>query len=152
TTCRWAPPQSGRMEATAYVETRSATVRGELVGRCEVSSPELLSDGSPVPPECEDKQFGGCPKLLGGKAITAGIPVSGRLHTFVFDSVMTRIGISRDNPARYNIARPATSTDGWWIADEGWILVRCLGVFIPVGEHEDRWVGTASYAGQADLH
>lgn len=150
--CEYAPPGPGRMEVTAYVEAQRAAVRGTLIGRCEVASPELLPDDASVPPECEDKQFAGCPKELWGKYITAGITVGTTLHTFHFDGVMTRISTSRRSPARYTIAHPTTSTDAWWIAESGWIGTRCIGVFIPVEDHEDRWVGKAWYAGENDLH
>lgn len=151
-TCNFAPPEPGRMQATAYVETRLATVRGSAAGWCDVSSLESVSEDAPVPPECEDKQFGGCPKVLSGKVISAGIRVGSILHTFKFGGPMERIEISRDNPAKYTIAHPATSTDGWWIADEGWISVRCAGIFYHVTENEDIWIGRAWYGGQADLH
>ena len=151
TTCRYTPPGPGRMQATAYVETQYTITRGNTIGWCTSPVPDQPDDAA-VPPECEDKQFGGCPKILSGKVITAGIPVGGILHTFRFGGPMERMDISRVSPARYTIARPDTSSDGWWIADQGWIGVRCLGIFYHVAENEDVWVGRAWYAGTADLH
>jgi len=121
-----------------------------IIGRCEPSSP--ISEGDPIPAECEEMVATGCPQIIGGKVPAAGITVANRLHTFKFEGPMTRIGTGRRSPARYNIAHPTASEDTWWVAESGWIGLRCRGVFIPINQHEDRWFGTVSYAGENDLH
>lgn len=127
TTCLYAPSGPGRMQASAYVEMQAAGARGAEIGVCE--SAALALDGDSVPPGCADRQTSGCPYLLMGKVITAGIQVGTTLHTFEFGGTMTRLDYDRSSPARYTIARPITSTDGWWTADEGWVGVKCWGVF-----------------------
>jgi hypothetical protein len=107
-------------------------------------------DSDPPPPQGEDESRN-CPTLLSGKVITAGIPVSGILHTFKFDGPMARISTA-PSPARYEISHPTVSEDSWWIAEAGWITVLCNGVYSPNAFGFRLWIGTASYAGQSDLH
>jgi hypothetical protein len=107
-------------------------------------------DTDPPPPEEEDESRN-CPAVLSGKVITAGIEVAGIMHTFKFDGPMTRISGPR-SPARYEISHPTVSEDSWWIAEAGWIEVNCNGVYSPNAFGFRLWIGTASYAGESDLH
>lgn len=90
-----------------------------------------------------------CPDLLMGKVITAGIVVAGTLHTFEFDGPMYLTGAGA-SPAHYNV-NPTVSTDSKWIAESGWISVNCFGGYATIFGRRV-WAGTASYAGQSDLH
>lgn len=83
--------------------------------------------------------------------ITAGITVAGILHTFKFDGQMTRVS-GPVSPATYSIAHPTVSEDAWWIAESGTITVNCSGVYSPNAFGFTLWIGTATYAGQSDLH
>jgi hypothetical protein len=148
TTCRWAPPRSGRMEATTYVETHAVTVRSANV--CE---PPAEWDGEDDLEENTEESCGPlsrrCPKIL-GKVVTAGITVAGRLHTFKFEGPFTRIGL-RSVPGTYPI-KPTVSEDGWWIVESGTITVDCWGFYIPIpGRNANLFIGQASYR-TGDLH
>ncbi len=99
----------------------------------------------------EEDESTNCPTVLSGKVITAGILVAGTLHTFKFDGPMTRISSPR-SPAKYEIGHPTVSEDTRWIAEAGWIAVNCVGVYSPNAFGYRVWIGTASYAGESDLH
>lgn len=101
--------------------------------------------------EEEEEDSRSCPRILSGKVIRAGISVAGILHTFSFEGPMGRLSPAL-SPVRYVIAHPTVSEDVWWIAEAGWIAVNCTGVYSPSAFGARLWFGTASYAGQSDLH
>jgi hypothetical protein len=118
-------------------------------GTAPASSPDGY-DTDP-PPADEEEDAGNCPQTLSGKVITAGIPVAGILHTFKFEGPMIRVAPA-PSPTRYEVSHPTVSEDAWWIADIGWIAVNCVGVYSPNAFGWRLWIGTASYAGESDLH
>lgn len=108
-------------------------------------------DGDVIPEEEEAKS---CPSLLVGKIVTALIPVAGRNHEFRFEgsvlAPLVRTSGPR-SPATY-VVNPTLSEDGWWMAESGTIKVNCSGGYSPSAFGYRLFIGTASYAGQNDLH
>lgn len=109
------------------------------------------SDGA-TDESCIDGSCYECPLWFSGKTVTALISVAdgGSLgtnnHEFKFTGKMYRIG-DRSNPSWYSI-NPTASTDNWWYAESGKILVNCSKGSIVFG----RWTGMVSWAGDADVH
>jgi hypothetical protein len=110
--------------------------------------PVIYTGGGPtvceecLPPE-EEQPGPNCPSLLGGKVITMGIVIAGRMHTFKFSGLMSRLEVFDSSPTWYAI-NPTTSEDSWWMATRGKILVSCWGVYLPTPSGTKLWVGTAS--------
>jgi hypothetical protein len=105
--------------------------------------------GSPVDNDSTEVSTN-CPSVLTGKVITALIGISGTSHEFRFEGPMTRSGTAA-SPAHYTV-KPTVSTDGQWIAESGWVSVDCFGAYSPTLFGTRLWLGTASFAGDADLH
>lgn len=91
-----------------------------------------------------------CPLTLSGKVITAAIQVAGILHTFKFTGPLARVSGAR-SPATYSV-HPTVSEDSWWIAESGTIQVNCSGFYSPQAFGFRLWIGTATFAGESDLH
>jgi hypothetical protein len=147
-TCEYTPTGPGRMQATAYVETRYAMLRSSNV--CEVpADPDGIEDEELVstPTNCGPMSRR-CPRIL-GKVVTAGIRVAGTLHTFKFEGPFIRIGL-QSVPGTYPI-KPTVSEDGWWIAESGTITVDCWGFYIPINSRANVFIGRATYR-TGDLH
>jgi hypothetical protein len=90
-----------------------------------------------------------CPSNL-QKVVTALINVAGTNHQFDFEGPLVRISTAT-SPARYAI-NPTISKDGQWAATEGWIKVTCVGAYTPSIGGARLWLGSATYAGESDLH
>jgi hypothetical protein len=89
--------------------------------------------------------------MLGGKLITALIPVGGAgVQEFRFDGANLKGG--GWSPARYTLTHPTANRDGSWFAESGWITINCVGYFTPSVGGFRLWIGNASWAGGSDLH
>jgi hypothetical protein len=123
---------------------------GDIAGGGGTATGSTSGPGSPMPDDSTSvDDAGSCPDILSGKVITALIPVAGSNHQFDFDGRMTKI--PGTSPARYNV-NPTVSSDGQWMATQGWITVSCVGAYTPPVFGVRLWIGNASYAGASDLH
>lgn len=101
----------------------------------------------PTEEETEDNDI--CPQPVSGRTLTYLATIAGRTHEFKFRGTMRRVNPAQGrSPAWYKISGPHVSSDSWWIAESGNILIVCWGRW---HFRNTVWLGTIAVQAD-DLH